>query len=954
MMRSTGTAMRVQLSVSAFWFLLSLILSLLPLHVAKGEDSDLLQTSSPAPGIASYLGADGTLLLPDDFTGSLDPTGFELVSRANEAPRFAPKVGSGPDANWIGFGGTDNGCNRAIYAIAVGAMGDIYLGGDFTICGGTIANNVVRYDMVSNTWTALGGGLKGLGQADGTGVRALVYADGVLYAGGAFTQANVGDPIAVNYIARWDGSEWSALGSNGGNGLNNAVNALAVSNGDLYVGGAFTQANVGAPIGANYVARWDGNQWHSVGSGGGNGVGNVVLALAASGSAVYVGGRFTQVNAGAPIDANRIARWNGSEWSALGSNGGNGVANEVRALAVSGDDLYVGGYFHQVNLGAPVSFQGVGVARWNGSHWSALGDGEATISVDALAMFEGDLYAVGIAGSIRRWNGSEWSALDNSGYTGVIGPVFALGASTAGLYLGGRFTRTIGALVAATNVAKWNGSDFSALGNGGGNGVGGEVRTLAVFKGDLYVGGNFSRVGGTDANFIARWNGSEWSALGNGGGNGVNSEVLALAVSGDDLYVGGTFIRANVGAHIVANRVARWNGSEWSALGSSGGSGVNGRVSALAVSGGDLYVGGSFTQANVGAPSIPNRVPANSIARWNGSVWSALGSGGGDGVDRAVTSLAVSGSDLYVGGYFARANIGASISANHVARWNGSEWSALGSGGGNGVDDTVFALALFGSDLYVAGSFTHANVGTPIVTNHVARWNGSEWSALGSGWGIGTAPGGVRALAVVGTRLFAGGFFLEANAGAPLVFNHVAMWNGANWSALGSGTDSHVSALAPLGDYDLFVGGAFGSAGRKASSGIARYTMPRAPALDQQAYVKASNTGAGDVFGWSVAMSGDTVVIGAPGEESSATGVNGDGSDSGAPDSGAAYVFVRSGDTWSQQAYLKASNTEAGDQFGRSVAVSADTIESPRDSWRLQLLREWSHDKVQTVFPRGA
>ena len=84
----------------------------------------------------------------------------------------------------------------------------------------------------------------------------------------------------------------------------------------------------------------------------------------------------------------------------------------------------------------------------------------------------------------------------------------------------------------------------------------------------------------------------------------------------------------------------------------------------------------------------------------------------------------------------------------------------------------------------------------------------------------------------------------------------------------------------------------------------------------QQAYLKASNTGAGDCFGCSVAVSGDTVVVGALGEDSNATGVNGNQSDNSAADAGAAYVFVRSGTTWSQQAYLKASNTGAGDLFG--------------------------------------
>src|ERR1019366_7706367 len=100
----------------------------------------------------------------------------------------------------------------------------------------------------------------------------------------------------------------------------------------------------------------------------------------------------------------------------------------------------------------------------------------------------------------------------------------------------------------------------------------------------------------------------------------------------------------------------------------------------------------------------------------------------------------------------------------------------------------------------------------------------------------------------------------------------------------------------------------------------------------QQAYLKASNTDGGldiyngDYFGGSVAVSGDTVVVGAGSEDSSATGVNGDQSDNSATYAGAAYVFVRSGTNWTQQAYLKASNTDPGDSFGMSVSVSGGTV----------------------------
>ena len=97
-------------------------------------------------------------------------------------------------------------------------------------------------------------------------------------------------------------------------------------------------------------------------------------------------------------------------------------------------------------------------------------------------------------------------------------------------------------------------------------------------------------------------------------------------------------------------------------------------------------------------------------------------------------------------------------------------------------------------------------------------------------------------------------------------------------------------------------------------------------AWSQQAYLKASNANAGDSFGVSVAISGELVVVGAQGESSNATGVNGNQSDNSANASGAAYIFERNGGAWSQQAYLKASNTDVFDDFGSSVAISGELV----------------------------
>ena len=110
------------------------------------------------------------------------------------------------------------------------------------------------------------------------------------------------------------------------------------------------------------------------------------------------------------------------------------------------------------------------------------------------------------------------------------------------------------------------------------------------------------------------------------------------------------------------------------------------------------------------------------------------------------------------------------------------------------------------------------------------------------------------------------------------------------------------------------------------ASGAAYVFVRNGSRWSQQAYLKASNADAGDQFGWSIALSrdGSTLAVGAQTEGSAATGVNGDQADNSAGDAGAVYVFNRTGTAWTQQAYVKASNAQAGDRFGFSVTLSGD------------------------------
>lgn len=182
----------------------------------------------------------------------------------------------------------------------------------------------------------------------------------------------------------------------------------------------------------------------------------------------------------------------------------------------------------------------------------------------------------------------------------------------------------------------------------------------------------------------------------------------------------------------------------------------------------------------------------------------------------------------------------------------------------------------------------------------------------------------------------------SSNSGAVYVFNRVASaWQLNTYiKASNTGTnDLFGFSISLSGDGNTLAVGAWaedsnaiGIGGNQlddsAGDAGAVYVFARASLVSwsQQSYIKGSNTGGGDAFGYSVAISadGNVLAVGADAEDSSATGVNGNQMDDSATLAGAAYVFVRGGSTWSQESYLKASNTEANDTFGRVVVISAD------------------------------
>ncbi len=584
-----------------------------------------------------------------------------------------------------------------------------------------------------------------------------------LYVGGTFT--NCGGIFATN-IAKWDGTNWSALGGGigyYGAGLYPIVNVLAWHDGQLYAGGAFT--NSGSTMISN-LARWDGNAWSSVGGGVGGSSslvsGGEVATLEFLGNDLYVGGQFNSAGA---LSALNVAKWNGSNWSALGT-GLKGPPNSrpVNALALLGTDLCATGNF--TNAGGFTAR----VAKWDGANWSSLGAINGS-GIRAVAG-SGSIYICGdfnmanfdtptnvIGNHVIRWDGSSWRGLPEQSASGTHLFVQAVGKGSDGLYMGG-FFNAVGTTI-ARRIARWDGANWFALGSGV-DGIYNQnslaVRAIKARNTEIFVGGGFVSAGGATVNNIAKWDGANWSPL----GYGVDNNVVTIETTTTDVYVGGSFTNAYdfPGVGYTVNRIARWDGDTgWWPLGT----GVNGTVNTIREQGGLIYVGGSFTTADGNT--------ANRIGVWDGANWSSLGTGGANGLNGTVNSILPDGPDIYVGGSFTAAG---GAAARAIARWNGSSWSALGQGMFHTSTANVLGLAKIGGYLYACGVFT--NAGGSVVTRNIARWDGTKWESLGSGIGNESTSGASRAnaLAVWDNDLFVGGIFETAGV---CDAEYIARWN---------------------------------------------------------------------------------------------------------------------------------------------------------------------------------
>jgi hypothetical protein len=575
---------------------------------------------------------------------------------AAQAPSWSPEWAT------AGLGGT-------VFAFA-DYNGELFAGGSWSETKGGVIRGLARFD--GSDWHAVGTGIDLVNYSfppRDTQVSAMAVYNGELVFAGTFDQV---DGQAMNYIARWNGTTLQPLGGGLRLSYDEAdVRALAVYNNELYAAGEFDLAG-GQP--ANGIARWNGATWSPVGTGlqrVGSGTPGYGRALHVYNGSLIVGGEFDRAG-GAVVD--NIARWNGSNWSAMGI----GSFAPVYALETFGTQLIAAGQFQ---LGSGVAMPGA----WDGFSWSALGGNPAGIPSFALRTFGPHLYADS-GGALSRWDGGAWSTAGLvsgifSGYQGTS--IRALHVHGTDLMLGGEFTDAGPApnqmTVASSNVAAFDGSaGWRAL--GGGQGLDRRIDRLLAWRSGWVAAGPFSEAGTAPAVGLAFFDGDRWNLLGRVGG-GI---VYDVAVYQGNVVLSGNF--TNIDGQPFPGS-AQFDGTQWLPFAPFGPVRMHAHGSGLYACGG------------------------SALTRWNGSAFVPVATAPTGTIDRLHSH---SDGLLYA--------TNDESSAHRILVWNGTQLVPIGT-----ANDYLQTISSYGNDVVVGGRFTAVN-GVPAAL--MARWDGTAWHAM--------------------------------------------------------------------------------------------------------------------------------------------------------------------------------------------------------------------------------
>ena len=655
--------------------------------------------------------------------------------------------------------------------------------------------------------------------------------------------------------------------------VNDAVHTLAVSGSTVYVAGLFT--SIGGQT-RNNIAALNGADGSVTAFNPNANAGVEALAISSDGSIIYAGGRFTIIGG---LPRLSLAALNAADGSAtltfnpsVTGTVGNGVVN---ALARSGSTLYVGGSFNTIggamrnniaalNLGLPLD--GVAVPGFNSSPsysgCAACGTIAAlAVSSDGATAYAGGLFDT-IGGKPRNYlaglNAADGTATPfNPSPNGNIFTL-TLSSDSSIIYVAGGFNSSNGSPSiggqARNYAAAVNALDGTATGfNPNPNAI---VTAFGVSGSAVYLAGYFSSLGGVVRHSIAAISAIDGTATGfdpNAAGfNGGIATVYALAVSGSTVYAGGYFSaiggqsRASIAALNAAGSATSWDPSGHYFTGPA-------VVETLAVAVSTIYAGGVFT--TIGGQTR-NNLAALSVADGTATNWDP-------NPNSEVATLGVSGQLVYVGGFFT--TIGGQT-RNKIAALNAADGTATSWDPDATAAANVLALAISGSTIYAGGNFPSMH-GVPrknIAGINVSDGTPTSFDPQASDPSTG---GGVHALAVYGSTVYAAGFFTSIGGQTRNLIAGLNASDGTATSFDPNGAPGFGAfALAVASDGTLYAGGSFDTFDLAYQQGFAQFS----PILKPVSVVSRKTHG--DAGSFDI----DLPLTGSPGIECRSSGANGD------------------------------------------------------------------------------
>lgn len=469
---------------------------------------------------------------------------------------------------------------------------------------------------------------------------------------------------------------------------------------------------------------------------------------------LYVAGPFSHI---AGIKSRGIAKWDGSAWSTLGE----GVDGDVNSIvADSNGNIYVGGLFSNAG-GKPA----LNVAKWDGSEWSALGKGIAGQVNAVIIDKDGLLYAGGFftttgngvgAQSVACWKGTEWESVGIEDYLETASGVFALAVDSAGcLYATGYDFSPTCSICYYGIVLKREEYDWRYFYSKAGptSGIRYAVESIQIDRaGTVYIsGGSLCCRGSVD---------TEWLTI----KDGWNHRVIAVGDSGD-VYM------QEMNEEYGTGRLIKWNPDDSSVVGSS-----RGRILCATFDPeGAMYLGGAFGKMK--------DIYTQNLVRLDGEEATAIFP---TGIDSTVYWVMCNNEgNVYIGGVFSPVNVYSD--EKHFRKLDGDSWVMLPDIPAERPSSEIVDSR---GNVYMVDDY-----------EDIIRWDGTEWKPFADVFSLNY----IRRMAIdADDNIYIGGGFDSvgvAGASTKIPVANVARWNGTEWRSIGDGLDSYIWTIAtgPVG-----------------------------------------------------------------------------------------------------------------------------------------------------------